>query len=90
MMHGWYGAWGAGNWLLMGLGMLLFWALMAALIVWLVASATGRAARTPRRDGPGSDTVSRSDARAILAERYARGEIDHEEYRMRRDVLGAE
>ena len=29
----------------------------------------------------------RSDARAILAERYARGEIDAEEYASRREVL---
>ncbi len=29
----------------------------------------------------------RVDARAILAERYARGEIDAEEYAARRDVL---
>jgi hypothetical protein len=30
MMHHWDGGWGAGNWLLMGFGMLLFWALVVA------------------------------------------------------------
>jgi putative membrane protein len=30
----------------------------------------------------------RLDARAILAERFARGEIDADEYNARRDVLG--
>lgn len=36
---------------------------------------------------PGDRTVARSSAREILDERYARGEIDEEEYRRRRGML---
>ncbi len=41
-----------------------------------------------RRDGsPTGPGLPGSSARRILDERYARGEIDEEEYRRRRDVL---
>ena len=54
-----------------------FWVLLwIVLIVTLVRFAPWRR-RYDRR----------VDARAILAERYARGEIDAEEYAARRDVL---
>ena len=42
------------------------------------------------RQGPsptGSDLASASAARRILDERYARGELDDEEYQRRRDLL---
>lgn len=61
---------------------LLFWALLVGAVVWLLAR---------RRDRDGDP---RSRARELLAERYARGEIDGEEYRerlaeLRRDLAGA-
>ena len=74
MMHHWDQGWGAGNWLLMGFGMVVFWALLVAVIVWLVRS-TGTRPRVV------------STARDILDERYARGEITDEEYRARRTTL---
>ena len=36
---------------------------------------------------PGSDPGSGSSARRILDERYARGEINDEEYQRRREIL---
>jgi len=72
------GAWG---YLLMTVNMLLFWGLVIAGIVILV--------RYPGRSGlaasgqPGQHTR----AEAILAERFAQGEIDEEEYRRRLKVL---
>ncbi|SDK22440.1 putative membrane protein [Actinopolyspora mzabensis] len=36
----------------------------------------------------GGDSSERSSARRILDERFARGDIDEEEYRRRRDELG--
>jgi len=60
-----------------GLGMILVWGLIIGLIVWLVRSFTG--ARP--NDG--------KSARQILEERYARGEIDRDEYEQkRRDLSG--
>ena len=69
-----YGGWGMGlGWIFM----LLFWVLVivgiVALVKWL------------RNQNPGT---SRADARQILDERYARGEIDREEYQRRRQNLG--
>ena len=54
-------------------------ALLAYLCVRLAQSGQGTSLTTP--DPPGSA------AQRILAERYARGEIDEDEYRRRRDVL---
>jgi putative membrane protein len=39
--------------------------------------------------GTGSGAGGRPSAEQLLAERFARGEIDEEEYRHRRDVLAA-
>jgi putative membrane protein len=57
-------------------GSLVFWALLAGLAVYLVVRLT-------------RPSVKRTDARAILDERLARGEIDPEEYRSRLAVLGS-
>ncbi len=55
---------------------LLGWALLVVAVVAIVVAVT----RTGGRD-------RRGDAERILAERYARGEIDTEEYRSRREAL---
>jgi putative membrane protein len=66
------GGWG-GWWWLMPLTMWLFWAAVIALIVWFVRN---------RRE-----TNETERARGILAERYARGEIDANEYHERLERL---
>jgi putative membrane protein len=73
----WQDGWGAGNWLVMSVMMLLFWGLIIGFVVWLVRG----------RLGASQPDVNR--ARQILDERFARGEIDAEEYRQRRDHLTA-
>jgi len=89
MRHHWDGGWSGASWLLMGLAMLIFWALVVALIVWVVRSNGGR---PYEMTGPGvplekSTGPAQPSARDILDERYARGEIGDEEYRTRRDTL---
>ena len=69
--HGW------GWWPLMPLVMLVFW----AAVIWLVVTVV-RHASTPT-----SPPHATADAEQTLAERYARGEIDEDEYRHRLDVL---
>jgi putative membrane protein len=59
----------------MGAGMLVFWALVAWLVVALVRQADGP------RVGKGRG------AKEILDERYARGEIEDDEYRRRSDLI---
>lgn len=78
----WYdhdmGWWGYAG---MGIGMVLFWALLIAGIVALVAFVTGD---RPAREGPPPESAS---AEQILAARFARGEISETEYRDRIAVL---
>lgn len=61
-----------------GLVMMLFWVFVVALIVWLVLTLS----RSQIRGNDGS-----SGALHILEERLARGEIDAEEFRLRRAAI---
>lgn len=81
MMWG-YDAMGYG-WGAMGIGMLLFWALIVAAVVALVRGIGA---------GWSKDSESRPRERTaldILGERYARGEIDKTEFEQKRHDLAA-
>lgn len=73
---GWWG-WG------MGIGMVLFWALLIAGIVALIVYTTGD--RQDRRIPP--QNTSTPSPEQVLAARFAHGEIDETEYRNRLAVL---
>lgn len=77
------GSWGGFGWI----GTLLFLALLVLGIVYLWrALDTGR--HEPRHDAGASDARTTTDpALQILRERYARGEIDKEEYDRRKEGL---
>ena len=77
-MH-WADGWGWGSWFAMSLMMIVFWCLLIAGIVFLVRVAGGRREDEPTRD-------DRTPER-ILEERYARGEIDDEDFKRRRELL---
>jgi putative membrane protein len=68
----------------MWLAMIAFWVLLIWLIYALVTGAVGRG-RQPERGEERRD----GDARRILDERLARGEIDVEEYQRLRDAIEA-
>jgi putative membrane protein len=81
--------WNGGGWpfwevALMWVGMIAFWGLLIWAIYALITSATRRTGPQPRGEEHRGD-----DARRILDERLARGEIDAEEYRRLRDVLAS-
>jgi putative membrane protein len=85
-MMGWNNAgWGAGQWVAMSLMMLIFWVAVIGLGVWLVRSTR----RTPRTPGSAiSDRATATDgAQRLLAERFARGEIDETEFTRSRTLL---
>jgi putative membrane protein len=84
----WYGGWGWGAWLIMTVVMVLFWALVIGGIVVLVRYVTG-AQRGGQPGSPSWGWPGRGGSRAedVLAERFARGEIDEEEYRRRLALL---
>lgn len=69
--------WAYGSWW-MGLMMFLFWAAVIAGIIW--------AARAAAQSGRPGESVRRRPI-DILAARYARGEIDEEEFNRRRRQL---
>lgn len=73
-MYGYGGMWPMG-------GMMFGWLLLTVLIVGLVVWLAGGYA------GPRSTTDDTAAARRILAERYARGELDTEEYTQRLATL---
>lgn len=65
-----------GWWVVMAIGMVLFWGLVIAGLVWLVRELTGR-------HGHGS----RQDPLKLLDRRLAEGTISPEDYRERREIL---
>ena len=79
-MHDWMG-WGWGGMWLGPLFMLALLALLVAVVIALTQWLGGDRARP-------SATPSRS-AREVLDERYARGEIDRDEYLKRRQDISA-
>lgn len=78
----WY--WGGGvhwwSWLLGLSVMVLFW----GIVVWAVWYLVSSLLQGPERSGPPSD------AKRILDERLARGEIDAGEYERLRDLIAEE
>ena len=68
-----HGDWGWASWMMMSLTMLLFWGGLVAFAVWMTH-------RLRSTGGPG-----RADQ--LLAERFARGEVDEDEYERRRELL---
>jgi putative membrane protein len=73
---GW--GWGAGGFLLMVLMMTLFWGAIIATVVWAIRQFR------PREAGTGDASTS---AMRILEDRFARGEIDADEFQRRREIL---
>jgi putative membrane protein len=64
-------------WWVMGLGFLILLAALVGVVVVVLS----------RRSGPSTSASGGRSAEDVLADRFARGEIDAEEYRRRRDVI---
>ena len=81
MMDGWYGnGWGVGAWVAMALMMLIFWAAVVSIVVLLLR-------RPHPGEGPAAPRPTHLDAERILSERFARGEIDEQEFTAKRSAL---
>ncbi len=81
MWHHGYGGWGWGSWILTAMVMTLFFALVITAIVAAVRYLVGPG----HHHGPAAAPGRRPED--ILAERFARGEVDDEEYRRRIALL---
>jgi putative membrane protein len=83
MMYGFYdgyNGWGAGSmmgWFGGGIMMIVFWVLFIALIVWVV------------REFSGKNSKSSSNALDILKERYAKGEMNKEEFESKKKDIAS-
>ncbi len=75
------GMMGGGRW---GFGMGLWWLFWIALLVLVVVAIW----RLLQRGGGGAERRSGESALEILEQRYARGEIDREEYEEKKRDLG--
>ncbi len=82
MWDGW-GPSGWTGWLFMSLMMIVFWGGLIALVVWAIRTFAGPTG-AERRGEPASDALG------TLEQRFARGEIDQEEFERRRAVLRGE
>ena len=67
---------GGGWWWVMGVGWLVFLALIVLVVIFVVRQSVDHGQRGTSRG-----------AEDVLSERLARGEIDEDEYRRRRDAL---
>ena len=76
------GSWAWGDWFVMSLVMAAFWGLLVGLILWLVR--TTHVERESQRYGRG---LERENADELLAQRFAAGEIDSDEFVRRRELL---
>ena len=79
MMWSGDGGWGWGAWIAMTMMMLVFWGAIALIVVAVLRHTTNAPVR--ERGEPGRDATQ------ILDERFARGEIEEDDYRKRREVL---
>ena len=83
-MMGPYGAYGGGmgwgGWVAMGFAFVVFWSLVAAGVVLLTRSLG-------HRHQVAAEPASSVAALRILEDRFARGDIDADEYARRRQLL---
>lgn len=91
MMYGWHdGGSDWGYWLTMILLMVVFWGAIAGVAVVLFRSWRGGSPSAPPPPPPGAPGTGGQDeasALRILEERFARGEIDADEFSERRELL---
>lgn len=78
----WHPVWGWGHMIFGSLMMIVFWGGIIALIVLLVRRLGGAGG-----SGDSSGSAPRRTPLDILQERFAKGEIDRQEYEERRRVL---
>lgn len=85
-MMGWndYGGVGAGGWIAMIVAMALFWGLVIVAGAWILR---GLGKSRGNADTRGGDEAPDRDPVSILDERFARGDIDHDDYQARRAAL---
>lgn len=83
--NGWmwhHGGWGWGGWILMALVMVIFWAAVITAVVLAIRYLAGEGSQRNQ-----ASAGSARPAEDVLAQRYARNEIDDDEFRQRLTLL---
>ena len=80
---------GMGGWgiALMILGNVVFWGLLIVGVVAVIRYTGLGQARSSSAIGSSTDPITESSPQQILAQRFARGEINEEEYQRRLHIL---
>ncbi|MXP21305.1 SHOCT domain-containing protein [Gordonia sp. HNM0687] len=85
--HMWGNSWGWGEWILMTSLMVVFWAAVIAAIVSAVRYLAGSRRNSDGQPDQPPSSPPQSRAEEVLGERFARGEIEEDEYRSRMSTL---
>ncbi|MDT3442872.1 SHOCT domain-containing protein [Pseudofrankia sp. BMG5.37] len=92
MMYGYDHDMSGWGWFAMSVGMLLFWAVLITGAVLLVralirSDERNRPSTRPPTEPPATHGPARLSPEQVLADRFARGEIDEQEFRARLAAL---
>lgn len=87
MNNGWHSDGWSGQWIAMIVMMVLFWGALAAIVVMGVRSGGWSGHKPQDRHATPSLPDPSHEGERILHERFARGEIDADEYTRRHDLL---
>ena len=92
LVFGAISGWQYGGWGMMGPGMMggfgwmwlmpVFWIVFLGLIIWAIVASVRRSS-----ESRGSDSLKADSALELLKKRYARGEIDKQEYEEKKKDL---
>ncbi len=84
MNNDWNGGMGSGNWWWMAIIMFV----VLGGLIWVGVTLIQRGNHTPHPQTPGAPTPSvKTTPQELLAERFARGEIEPDDYRQRLSAL---
>jgi putative membrane protein len=87
MRYGWHDGSGWAAWLAMGFMMVVFWGVVAAAVIFMLRSSGHRHDHDHPSSPPPTQPEAGNEALRILDQRFARGEIELDEYTRRREVL---
>lgn len=78
--------WGGGHMFGMGIGW-IFWALLIVAVIWILVRSTMQ--QNASRESVEDKSNAGESARELLDKRYARGDIDEDEYKQKKKNMAS-